>query len=159
MGKIRKIDLSSEERLNLLAGYRQAKSSAFRQRCHMVLLKSEGRTSKDVSAILGTNAMSVNNWLSRYQQEGITGLQTRGGRGRKPILDQKEDQDRIRQVVQEERQRLKRAKAILEEELQKSFSEKTLKRFLKDLTVVGNVSEENRKANLMKPSTESDEKH
>lgn len=151
MGKIRKIALSEPERTVLLAGYRQGKSSAFRQRCHMILLKSEGRTSKDVAAILGSNLVSVNNWLTRYQQEGIAGLSTRPGRGRKAILDPVSDEEQVRQVVKQERQRLKRAKVILEEELHKQFSEKTLKRFLKELAQAGNVSQEHPKADPMQP--------
>ncbi|WKN40736.1 helix-turn-helix domain-containing protein [Tunicatimonas pelagia] len=119
MGKIRKIELSEQERTVLLAGYHQGRSSAFRQRCHMILLKSEGRTSQDVAAILGSNLVSVNNWLTRYEQEGIAGLSTRPGRGRKPILDLLNDKAKVREIVQQERQRLKRAKLILEEELDK----------------------------------------
>ena len=153
MGKIRKIELSIKQREDLLQGYRTGKLPVFRQRCHMILLKNEGRTSKDVAAILGSNLISVNNWLTRYEQEGIAGLQTRAGRGRKAILDQQTDQKRVRAVVQQERQRLKRAKAILEEELQKSFSEKTLKRFLKGLSVDGNVSEKGQRGNPMPHST------
>ena len=153
IGKIRKIELSSKQRADLLQGYRTGKLPVFRQRCHMVLLKSEGRTSKDVALILGSNLISVNNWLTRYEQEGIAGLQTRAGRGRRAILDQQADQQRVRAVVQQERQRLKRAKAILEEELQKNFSEKTLKRFLKALAQNGNVSENDQKTSPIPHST------
>lgn len=153
MGKIRKIALSEQERTALLTGYRQGKSPAFRQRCHMILLKSEGRTSQDVGAILGSNLVSVNNWLTRYEQEGITGLSTRPGRGRKSILDPVGDEEQVRRVVEQERQRLKRAKLILEEELQKQFSEKTLKRFLKELAVAGNASEKGQSKSLMQPCT------
>ena len=149
MGKIRKIELSEQERTVLMAGYRQGESSAFRQRCHMILLKSEGRTSQDVATILGSNLVSVNNWLTRYEQEGIAGLSTRPGRGRKSILDPVGDQEKVRQIVQQERQRLKRAKLILEDELDKQFSEKTLKRFLKELAQAGNVSEEGLKKSRM----------
>ncbi len=124
----------------------------------MILLKSEGRTSKDVAAILDSNLISVNNWLTRYEQRGIAGLETRAGRGRKPILDHQADEKRIGEVVEQERQRLKRAKAILEQELQKSFSEKTLKRFLKSLTPAGNVSEEGLRGNPMQRYTKYEER-
>ena len=119
----------------------------------MILLKSEGRTSQDVAAILGSNLISVNHWLTRYEREGIAGLTTRPGRGRKPILEAVTDEEKVRQVVREECQRLKRAKLILEEELQKQFSERTLKRFLKELAQVENVSPEHPKADRMQPYT------
>jgi hypothetical protein len=42
----------------------------------------------------------------------------------------------VRQAVQKERQRLGQAKLLLEQELQKEFSLKTLKRFLKKMAAV-----------------------
>lgn len=133
MGKTRTVELSVEEKRALEEGYRLSKSHAFRARCQLVLLKSQGRTSKDVGQIVEMNQVSVNNWLDRYQAEGIAGLITKPGRGRKPVLDQEQDTVKVRQAVQQERQRLSQAKQILEKELDKEFSLKTLKRFLKKL--------------------------
>jgi len=133
MGKTRTIELSSEEIQALEEGYQFGKSHAFRKRCQLVLLKGQGRTSKDVGKIVSMNHISVNNWLGRYQAEGILGLFTRPGRGRKPILDHAQDAVKVRKAVEQERQRLSQAKQILEEELDKEFSLKTLKRFLKRL--------------------------
>lgn len=136
---IRSIVLTNQQREELKVGYEQGKSSAFRKRCHAVLLKSERRTSKDVGCILSMHAVSVNNWLTRYEEQGIVGLRTRAGRGRKAILNQSTDESTVRAVVQQERQRLKLAKDILEEELGKSFSLKTLKRFLKSVAHAGSA--------------------
>lgn len=133
MGKTRTVELSDEEKQVLEEGYRLGKSHAFRQRCQLVLLKSQGRTSKDVGQIVKMNQISINNWLDRYQTEGIKGLFTKPGRGRKPLLDQARDSAKVRKAVEQERQRLSQAKQILEEELDKEFSLKTLKRFLKRL--------------------------
>jgi transposase len=47
----------------------------------MVLLKSEKRTSVEVADLLGCCEMVVNNWLARYEEEGIEGLTTRAGVG------------------------------------------------------------------------------
>jgi transposase len=134
MGKIRTIDLTVEQQKALPEGYQLGKTHAFRQRCQLVLLKSEGRTSKEVSRIIKMNQISVNKWLDRYGSEGIEGLMTKPGRGRKKVLDQVQDAAKVREVVQKERQRLAQAKVILEKELNKQFSLKTLKRFLKSLT-------------------------
>lgn len=136
---IRSITLSDEARSILIKGYQQGSSTAFRKRCHAVLLKSEGRTSQDVGSILGMHQVSVNNWLTRYEQQGISGLKTKPGRGRKAILDQDRDQAKVKAMVQQERQRLKLAKEALEEELGKQFSLKTLKRFLKSVAHGGNA--------------------
>jgi transposase len=133
MGKIRTIELTNEQQKALQEGYQLGKTHAFRRRCQLVLLKSEGRTSKEVSRIIKMNEISINTWLDRYQSEGIAGLMTKPGRGRKQVFDQVQDEMKVRQAVQKERQRLNQAKVILEKELNKQFSLKTLKRFLKSL--------------------------
>lgn len=140
MGKIRKIELSEAERQGLDSGLRLGKSHAYRQRCQLVLLKSEGRSSKQVGQIVKMNAISVNNWLSRYQREGLAGLKTKAGRGRKPVFESGRDLEQVRQAVMQERQRLSQAKLILEQQLGKAFSLKTLRRFLKKLSAATNAS-------------------
>lgn len=133
----RAIDLTPEQTEALKNGYENGKSPAYRKRCHLVLLKQEGRTSKDIGKIVGLHQVSVNNWLDRYEEEGISGLTTKPGRGRKPILDRQEDAQKVKEEVKKERQRLKKAKAVLEKDLGRSFSEKTLKRFLKSVSADG----------------------
>lgn len=138
MGKIRKIELSKEQRQVLESGLRSGKSHSFRLRCQLVLLKSEGRSSKEVASIVKVNPVTVNNWLSRYEAEGIAGLKTKPGRGRKLVLEPERDMEMVRQTVVEERQRLSQAKLLLEQQLGKEFSLKTLKRFLKKLSAATN---------------------
>jgi transposase len=142
MGKrAERLGLSSEARKALQAGYERGKSHVYRQRCQMMLLKSEARSSEDIGAIVGCCEMSVNKWVRRYKSEGIQGLTTKPGRGRKAILDALNDAAKIREVVQENRQRLSVAKAELEEALAKQFSQKTLERHLKKVLVTINASE------------------
>lgn len=135
---LRSIKLTSIEHEALKDGYENGKSPAYRKRCHLVLLKHEGRTSKDIGKIVGLHQISVNNWLNRYEAEGITGLRTKPGRGRKPILDGKKDAQKVKEEVKKERQRLKKAKDAIEKDLGKSFSMMTLKRFLKNVSASGN---------------------
>ena len=103
---LRKIELTSTQYQELKNGYEKGKSSAYRKRCHIVLLKSEGRTSLDVGQIVGTHQISVNNWLTRYELEGILGLKTKPGRGRKRIFDKEKDAEKVKAQVKKERQRL-----------------------------------------------------
>lgn len=140
MGKIRKIELSAEQRQDLDKGLRSGKSHAFRLRCQLVVLKSKGRSSKEVAAIVKMNPVTVNNWLSRYEAEGIAGLKTKPGRGRKLVLEPERDTEQVRQAVMQERQRLSQAKLLLEQQLGKEFSLKTLKRFLKKLSAATSAS-------------------
>ena len=139
--KAKAIDLTAAERKELEEGYKYSKSRSFSKRCHMVLLKSQGKTSEEIAQIFGTTIQPVNSWCKRYLASGIEGLKTKSGQGRKRILDKEKDLSIIKIKVQQERQKLKNAKEILEVELDKSFSLKTLQRFLKTLAADGNESD------------------
>ncbi len=130
MGKTKVIELTKVQREELENGYHNGQTHSFRQRCQMVLLKSEQRTSLEVVGILGSCEMTINNWAARYQSEGIEGLRTRAGRGRKAIL-QAEDLEQVKAAVNRSRQRISIARAELETSLGKEFSQSSLKRFLK----------------------------
>mgnify|MGYP001771037942 CR=1 FL=1 len=140
MPKIRVIELSAAQRAALEEGHRNGAGCAFRRRCQMILLKSQGRTSSEVAEIVGVCEMSVHNWVHRYQDHGIVGLETKPGRGRKSIL-QEQDLEKVRQIVAEHRQRLSVARAELEQALGKSFSQETLARFVKKTVDATNESE------------------
>jgi transposase len=140
MGKTKIIELTEEKRRELENGWRNGASHAFRQRCQMVLLKSEQRTSLEISRLVGSCEMTVNNWLKRYQAEGFKGLQMRSGRGRKSIL-QAEDFERVKAQVKVSRQRISLARAELEASLAKGFSLSTLKRYLKKTVAATNELE------------------
>ena len=130
MGKTKVIELTVAQREELENGYRNGQTHSFRQRCQMILLKSEKRTSIEVVSILGSCEMTVNNWLKRYEAEGIEGLRTRPGRGRKAIL-QAVDLERVKVAVKQSRQKISVARLELEASLGKEFSHSSLKRFLK----------------------------
>jgi transposase len=140
MGRSIKIELTDNQRTELENGYRNGKSHSFRTNCQIVLLKSEGRFSKDIAGFLGTSEQKVNRWLWRYKSEGISGLEIRQARGRPSIL-QIQNTELIKETVKRHRQRISIAKAELQETLGKEFSHKTLSRFLKNLTADINESE------------------
>lgn len=127
--------LSPEAREQLENGYKQSENHCFRQRCKMVLLKSECYSLQEVAVILDTNLTSVHNWLKRYDQSGIDGLETKPGQGRKRILAE-EHISIVRAAVEQERQRLSQARLIVEESIGKKMSNETLTRFLKVITAV-----------------------
>ena len=141
MGKTKVIKLTAEQRAELKKGYRTGKSHAFRLRCQMVLLKSEKRISVEVAEILGCCEMVVNNWLVRYEKEGIKGLATRAGRGRPPILSQQNPQhlQKVEAEIKKHPNSVKTVVAILEEDLDLMMHPETLKRFLKK-TSIGSVA-------------------
>lgn len=128
-------ELCEEAQRQLEQGYKTGENHCFRQRCKMVLLKAAGYTSKQVATILNTNEISVHNWLKRYAAEGMEGLQTRKGQGRKPILEQAH-LSMVRAAVEQERQRLSQAQQIIEQNIGKKMSRETLTRFLKLITAL-----------------------
>lgn len=134
--KVLKLDLSARSELE--KGYRTGRG-VFSRRCHIILLKSEGRSGEEIAQIVGTNIISVYRWINRYETEGLSGLITRPGRGRKSILNEQTDAEKVKAAVKKERQRLKNAKEDLEGELGKKFSLKTLHRFLKNLSADGSA--------------------
>jgi transposase len=133
MSRVNTPQLSSRDRLLLESGLKQGDSHCFRNRCQVLLLKSEGRSSKDVGLITGMSHVSVNSWVKRFKAEGIFGLHNKPGQGRKPVLDS-EDKQGLLEAVKNHRQRLQTAKAEWEASRGKSISDSTLRRFLKVLT-------------------------
>lgn len=133
MGRIKVLDLTPEQQAELEKGFRTGKTHAFRKRCQLILLKEEGRSSLEVAAIVKMCEMSVNNPLSRYGSQGIAGLVTKPGRGRKAKLNPLTDSAPIVAVVKANRQRLVAAKAEFEATGGSKVSRETLRRFLKAL--------------------------
>ncbi len=154
MGKIKQLELSVAEKEALEKGNRNGDKHVYRERCRMLLHKSEGLTNKAIGKLFSCHEMTVWGWVKRYNEEGLEGLQTKPGAGRPPILDSVEDLELIKEKVSEHRQRIGLAKDELEEELGKEFSEKTLRRFLKKTVVDINEYEKDRNADLMKIFTD-----
>jgi transposase len=138
MPRVTIITVTTQQRAALEKQAKHGTTYSFRRRCQAVLLKTRKRTSLEVAQELGCCEMSVNDWLKRYQEQGLAGLQTKAGRGRKAILQTETDLATVRRAVQNSRQRIGLAKAELEQELGKEFSQLTLRRFLKKTVAVIN---------------------
>lgn len=144
MGRVNTPILNEQEKLALENGLRTSKSHAFRMRCQTILLKSDGRKSKDVASIVGICHVSVNSWLKRYKAEGIEGLLTKPGRGRKTLIEPKADTEAIVEAVKANPSRIAMAKA--EWEAKRSAGSNPVSReaftnFLKTLAQDINASE------------------
>ena len=137
MGKIRIPIFSKVQIQELENGYRHGKSHALRQRCHIVLLKQQGHSSKHITFLKDypKHQSTINNWVTRYEKLGITGLKNKHGQGRKSILNPVLHRQKVEEIVKLERQRLDYAKSLIEQELDVKMNKKTLTRFLKTLSV------------------------
>ncbi len=132
IAKIKVIQLTDEQRLQLEEGFRQGKSHAYRMRCRTILLKAKGLTSKEVGVQTEQTHISVNSWVKRFETEGIKGLETRPGRGRKPIMDNS-DEDAVRIAIENDRQSVMKAKEAWQQASGKKASESTFRAFLSAL--------------------------
>lgn len=142
MGRVNTPVLTDIQRADLERELKTNDSHSFRMRCQAILLKAAGRKSKDVAQIVGMCHVSVNSWLKRFKTDGLAGLQTKPGRGRKPLLDKVADKDAVLAAVKANRQRIQLAKADWQAARQagsKPVSESTFRAFLK--TLVGDINE------------------
>jgi transposase len=139
--KPKQIKLSDVIKISLHQLHKTDKRHCVRQRSQIILLKADGFISASISKIVGYNETTVNSWIKRFESQGIAGLYTTKGQGNKPILV-KDDLAVVRASVIKERQRLSQAKILIEQELDKQFSQRTLNRFLKLMTVDINELEE-----------------
>ena len=118
----------------------------------MLLLKAGGRSSKEVGVLTDMNEVSVNAWVKRYRAGGLAGLQTRAGRGRKPLLTKAADEALVLEHVKANRQRIQTAKAEWSKASGKQVGLTTFKSFLKALTADTNASANGARAPRTQPS-------
>ena len=57
-----------------------------RERANIVLLRLEGKGVEAVAEQLGTAAKRVSMWCKRFEEQGLTGLDDKAGRGRRPSI-------------------------------------------------------------------------
>ena len=119
------LELSEADRLKLEKGYHNGPTHNYRIRCKSILLKSSGKSASEIAEIFDT----VYAWIKRYKENGIKGLETRPGQGRKPIMDCS-DEESVRKAIEEDRQSVSKAREAWEKASGKKASDITFKRFL-----------------------------
>jgi transposase len=132
MGKTKRVKLTVPQRMQLESGFRKGTSHCLRMRCRAVLLKADGLSSAKAGEQTDMSMVSVNAWVKRFLSEGVTGLQTRPGRGRKAIMDCS-DEEAVRAAIEQDRQSVSKARAAWQQATGKEASDLTFKRFLSAL--------------------------
>lgn len=132
MGKPKVLELTGTQRLELERGFRLGDKHCFRMRCRAVLLKADGLSAAKAGVQTEMSPVSVSTWVKRYTAEGIDGLKTHPGRGRKPIMDSS-DEEAVRRAIEQDRQCVSKARAAWEQATGKEASDMTFKRFLSAL--------------------------
>lgn len=84
------VDLSDEEREQLLGLTRHGKTAARKlSRAHLLLKAAEGWKDKDIAAALRVGHATVERTRQRFVEEGLGALNERPRPGKKPLLDEK----------------------------------------------------------------------
>jgi transposase len=78
----------SEQQLQQLADRESRADMA--KRLRTVLLAKQGFTAPEITTCTGFSRRSVQEWVARYNREGLSGLKTKSGRGRKGPLTPQE---------------------------------------------------------------------
>ena len=73
--------------------------------------------------------------MKRFECEGVRGLDTRLGRGRKPIMDSS-DEDAVRSAIENDRQSVTKVKEAWQQASGKKLSESTFRAFLSALAEI-----------------------
>ena len=76
MGKLKILELSEAEYLELERGFHLYEKCCFRMYCHVTLLKVGGLSATRTNAQTRMSFVSVNIWIKWYKEEDLTGLKT-----------------------------------------------------------------------------------
>lgn len=132
MKPIKVLELTEVDRLKLEKGYHTGPTHKYRIRCKSILLKSEGKSAPKIAEMLEVTVPTVYTWIKRYEENGINGLETRPGQGRKPIMDCS-DEETVRKAIEQDRQSVSKAREAWQNATGKEASDITFKRFLETL--------------------------
>lgn len=122
--------LTEEEREALQERHRAHESFRIRQRAQGILLSEKGYSLNEIADILDVDRDTVSIWFSRFEQEGIAGLDDRERSGR-PSIYTDEELDGFNALLDEDPRSLNKAQARLEQQTGKWSSRETLKRRVK----------------------------
>lgn len=145
---MRFIKLSESDLKSLQNGQRYGKHFLFRDRCQCLILSHQGHSIPQLTKLFKVHRVTIYEWFNLWEANGIEALHKKPGQGRRPKLQLKNQKHvaAARKAVSEERQSLKQTVAKLAAELEIQMHPDTLKRFLKNLSILSDVS-----ANVLKP--------
>ena len=95
-----------------------------------MLLSADGHDVAALTQALGVSSRTVYTWFNRWEAESLAGLVNAAGQGRRPIL-RTADEVPVAAAGRTNQQQIKEMTAMLRQELDKNFSPRILRRFLK----------------------------
>jgi len=108
-GEKRFIKVTEKEYEWLMKGWKTGKKSAFRQRCHYIILSHQGKTIQEITEIYQVTRQTVSTWFGKYEIAGISGLHSNKKTGRPAIIrvDNETEVIEIEKLVENSSQNLK----------------------------------------------------
>lgn len=131
--------LSDLEKSNLQDGWAYGKSHSFRNRCQAILLSNEDYNTEELVKVFSVSKNTIYTWIKKWKNQGITGLITKPGQGRKPTLSL-DNETHIKVVETAVKNAAVKGVNMKEEIIEKlglenEFSDRTLHRFLQKKTM------------------------
>src|SRR5215210_1746835 len=93
-------ELNAEQREELRRAMKTGNEQV-RRRAHAVLLSARGYSVGQIADIYEVDRDTVMHWLDRWEDKGAASLHDQAGRGRKPILNEKEQKQALKIVAQD----------------------------------------------------------
>lgn len=94
---MKKVSWTAEQLWQLRQGASHSPKPYLRQKCLALLNLAQGRGITDTARALCCSRTAIDQWIKRFEQEGLQGLQVRPGRGRKTACDPEVLKDYLRQ--------------------------------------------------------------
>ena len=110
-----------------------------RMRAPSLLLSHQGYSLPHIAHVYQVDRRSVSPWLDRWQTMGLVGLWDKPGSGRRPLLND-EDQQKVHAYLQQSPKDLKKVVQALEQDTAQRVSTKTIKRVIKKTAMAVNGS-------------------
>lgn len=139
-------NLNTAEKAILEQEKKYGKSEDYRKRCHAILLSHRGYTVDQIVDFLEVSKGSVYKWFSTWRKDGLEGLKTKSGQGRKPTL-RLDNADHVKGVKKAARKAVEEGTNLLLEiqqelEIEEPLTKRMLSLFLTKLIGHGNDVEE-----------------
>lgn len=131
--------LSPETRSLLQRLYKESQHHRVRQRAHCILLSYQGINTTALMAIFSVDRITIYNWFDAWEAHHFAGLYDKKSCGRPPKLTA-EEQKKAQHYVEQHPRDIRKVVYLLEQEISKRVSTKTIKRLVKKTAMSGSVS-------------------
>lgn len=126
----RDLNLENKKLLTRISSF--SKFPQVRNRAKCILLLEQRFSIPQLMKVFEVSRKTIYNWLTKWEEQGFSGLYNRKGRGRKSKLN--EEQKRIvKEWVKQEPKRLKTVIAKVDKEWSIKLNKETIKRIIKKL--------------------------